>query len=175
MKEDAFFKSKMNIFVIATHYEGEPPDDAVQWWEWVQKTTKTGPSVSLKDNKFTLFALGDLTYKYYCKFGKDIDTAIEKFGLERVYETGLGSNDQNNIAEFFEEWKINLWNKIMDYIPKNASYNPSAVGTGSRTKFSAETIDGSLETDLKTLDSENYDLNAGVIFLSRLLIIQEIH
>lgn len=152
----------MNIFVIATHYEGEPPDDAVQWWDWVQKTAKSGPSVSLKDNKYTLFALGDLTYKYYCKFGKDIDAAVEKFGLQKVYETGLGSNDQNNISEFFEEWKINLWNRITDHIPKNPSYDPSAVGSGSKTKFEVETVDGSLETDFKSLDPEEFDLNAGV-------------
>lgn len=154
----------MNIFIMATHYEGEPPDDAVEWWDWVEATKKTGLPAA-KGNKFTVFALGDLTYKYYCQMGKNTDAAMEALGLERVYDIGTGSNDQNNIEEFFEEWKINLWNKITDHIPNNKSYDPNAVDTSAgagNTKFNVETIDGGEESNIDTLDASTFDLNAGV-------------
>ena len=46
----------MNIFVMATHYEGEPPDDAVEWNDWLTETSKSAVP-EYKDNKFALQTL----------------------------------------------------------------------------------------------------------------------
>lgn len=62
-KEDYF------IFVMATHYEGNCPDDADGFKEWMEtKTDKT----FLRNKRVTLFGLGDSKYDTFNFFSKDV-------------------------------------------------------------------------------------------------------
>jgi sulfite reductase alpha subunit-like flavoprotein len=57
------FKSNKNcVFLMATHYEGDPPDNAASFWTWFTDELLWSNS-SLVYHNFTVFALGDTTYE----------------------------------------------------------------------------------------------------------------
>ena len=146
--------------MIATHYEGDPPDDATEWWDWM--TEKKGTKF-MEGHKYTCFGLGDLTYKHFCKMGKDTDEILKTFGSEEFFNFGTGTNDQNNIEEDFDEWKIGIWPKLLDVVSKNPEYDPNATATvGTGMKYQVEVLDSGDISNVDQLNFEEYDLNAGV-------------
>jgi sulfite reductase (NADPH) flavoprotein alpha-component len=74
-------KAKHLLVVISTHGEGEPPDKAITFCEFLHG--KRAPR--LEGVGFSVLALGDITYKNYCKTGRDIDRRLEELGATRVY------------------------------------------------------------------------------------------
>lgn len=66
--------------IVSTHGEGDPPDMAADFHKFV-----TGKRVPRFENlSYSVLALGDKSYKNFCKTGEDIDDAIRKQGGIRV-------------------------------------------------------------------------------------------
>lgn len=59
---ESFLENTKAVFLMATHYEGEPPDNAEEFWKWFSNEKKWGDEY-LIDHKFTVFAHGDMTYE----------------------------------------------------------------------------------------------------------------
>ncbi len=74
-------KEKMLLIIVSTHGDGEPPEMAEDFHNFV--TGKRIPS--LPNLKFSVLALGDKSYKLYCQTGKDIDHALKKAGAAELY------------------------------------------------------------------------------------------
>jgi sulfite reductase (NADPH) flavoprotein alpha-component len=70
-------KEEKNVAVIvSTHGEGEPPAMAEDFYKFI--TSKRAPRM---DNvKYSVLALGDKSYKFFCQTGKDIDAAFTRQG-----------------------------------------------------------------------------------------------
>ena len=152
--------------MIATHYEGEPPDDAVEWWDWME-ANKGQKLFEAGQSKFAIFGLGDLTYKYFCKMGKDTKEILNGFGCELLHKAGEGSNDQNAIEEHFEEWKIGLWTQLLQHAPQNPDFDGQAVPLSATlrkaAKFNVQVLgEGEQESELDDLNADEYELNAAV-------------
>ncbi len=62
--------------IVSTHGEGEPPDMAEDFYKFI--TGKRAPK--LGNLNFSVLALGDKSYKHFCKTGEDIDTAFKRLG-----------------------------------------------------------------------------------------------
>jgi len=154
----------MAIFVIATHYEGEPPDDAVPIWE---KINALADPTMLSQLKYTGFALGDLTYKHYCGFGKNINRKLTELGATSIHEFGTGSNDQNKIETFFLKWKEGIWNDVLANVPANPNFGQGSPTHGLRdassksdAKFIVTVEDRQTETPLDSITNyDAYDVN----------------
>jgi len=70
LTKEQFLNNENAVFLMATHYEGDPPDNAVSFWKWFADEPKWGPEY-LKGFKFTCFALGDTTYEEtFAKIGQ---------------------------------------------------------------------------------------------------------
>ena len=68
-KED-FLLNTNCVFLMATHYEGDPPDNAAKFWTWFSDEASWGPEY-LSSHKFTCFALGDTNYeKTFARIGQ---------------------------------------------------------------------------------------------------------
>lgn len=68
-KED-FVSNKNCVFIMATHYEGDPPDNAATFWAWFSDEKNWGPEY-LSEHRFTCFALGDTNYeKTFARIGQ---------------------------------------------------------------------------------------------------------
>lgn len=71
------------ILVIAsTHGEGEPPDDAIDFYEAI--FSKKAPS--LNGVKHAVLGLGDSSYEFFCQTAKDFDSALLKLGSVPLIE-----------------------------------------------------------------------------------------
>ena len=74
-------KKLQHLFIVAsTHGEGEPPDNAIQLHEYL--FSKRAPK--LDGLKFSVLALGDSSYEFFCKTGADFDEQLEKLGATRL-------------------------------------------------------------------------------------------
>ncbi len=74
-------KVKQLLIVVSTYGEGDPPDKAVLFYEFVHG--KRAPR--LEGMRFSVLSLGDQLYDHYCKIGKDFDTRLEELGATRIY------------------------------------------------------------------------------------------
>jgi sulfite reductase (NADPH) flavoprotein alpha-component len=69
------------LLVVSTYGDGEPPDDAVHFWEAVV----LGHGLDLRGVRYSVLALGNTTYDHFCKCGRDFDAALERHGAIRIY------------------------------------------------------------------------------------------
>ncbi|NPC92253.1 assimilatory sulfite reductase (NADPH) flavoprotein subunit [Bacillus sp. WMMC1349] len=69
------------LIVVSTHGEGEPPDNALSFYEYLH--SKRAPK--LDDLYFSVLALGDRSYQFFCQTGKDFDQRLKELGGARLY------------------------------------------------------------------------------------------
>lgn len=70
-----------HLFIIAsTHGEGEPPDTAISFYEYLH--SKRAPQ--LTDVKYSVLALGDTSYEFFCKTGIDFDERLKVLGATSI-------------------------------------------------------------------------------------------
>ncbi|MCM3726994.1 assimilatory sulfite reductase (NADPH) flavoprotein subunit [Neobacillus cucumis] len=75
-------KKLQNLLIIAsTHGEGDPPDNAISFHEFLY--SKRAPK--LEDLHYSVLALGDSSYEFFCQTGKDFDVRLEELGGTRLY------------------------------------------------------------------------------------------
>ncbi|MFC2947360.1 assimilatory sulfite reductase (NADPH) flavoprotein subunit [Virgibacillus sediminis] len=70
------------LIVTATHGEGDPPDNAISFHEFLH--SRKAPK--LKDVRFSVLSLGDESYEFFCQTGKEFDKRLEELGGERLYD-----------------------------------------------------------------------------------------
>lgn len=70
------------LIITSTHGEGDPPDPAVGFYEFVMG--RKAPK--LEGARFAVVALGDSTYEHFCQTGKDFDVRLEALGATRIHE-----------------------------------------------------------------------------------------
>jgi sulfite reductase (NADPH) flavoprotein alpha-component len=68
------------IVVTATHGEGDPPEPARGFHEFLMG--RKAPK--LAGLKFAVLGLGDTSYEFFCKTAQDIDARLEALGAERL-------------------------------------------------------------------------------------------
>ena len=68
------------LIVASTNGEGEAPDDAITLHEFL--ASKKAPK--LDHLQYSVLALGDTSYEFFCQTGKDFDLNLEKLGAKRI-------------------------------------------------------------------------------------------
>jgi sulfite reductase (NADPH) flavoprotein alpha-component len=79
-KEKNLKKLKHVAIIVSTQGEGDPPDDAQALVEYLHSTK----APKLDDFQFCVLALGDSSYEFYCKTGKEFDERLEELGGKRL-------------------------------------------------------------------------------------------
>jgi sulfite reductase (NADPH) flavoprotein alpha-component len=76
-------KKVQNLLIVAsTHGEGDPPDTALSFHEFLHG--RRAPK--LDDLRFSVLALGDSSYEFFCHTGKEFDQRLEELGGTRLYQ-----------------------------------------------------------------------------------------
>lgn len=88
---------KTVLLAISTWGDGEPPDDAVSFHDYVKGLEPP----ALAGVRFAVFALGDTSYDEFCKCGRDFDLMFEERGATRILDRV--DNDVDFI-EALEKW-----------------------------------------------------------------------
>lgn len=144
---DTFPDDKVAMFVLATYGEGEPTDNAVEFYEFI-----TGDSVSfsggggeeeekpLSNLKFVAFGLGNNTYEHYNSMVRRVNIALTKFGAVRIGEAGEGDDGAGTMEEDFLAWKEPMWAELAEKVgleEREAVYEP-IFGVTEREDMSPE-------------------------------------
>lgn len=74
-------KVKNLLIVVSTHGEGDPPDNAISFHEFLHG--RRAPK--LDDLQFSVLSLGDSSYEFFCQTGKDFDKKLEELGGKRLH------------------------------------------------------------------------------------------
>ncbi|MCA1895582.1 assimilatory sulfite reductase (NADPH) flavoprotein subunit [Shewanella putrefaciens] len=83
------------LLVVSTHGEGEAPDDAIELHKFL--ASKRAPK--LDNLHYSVLALGDSSYEFFCQTGKDFDARLAALGAKSLlpliecdvdYETAAG-------------------------------------------------------------------------------------
>ena len=75
-------KEESVLIVVSTQGEGDPPDSAQEFHAFLHGSK----APDLKSLRFSVLALGDSSYEYFCKTGKDIDERLVELGAVRVQD-----------------------------------------------------------------------------------------
>ncbi|OAB40194.1 assimilatory sulfite reductase (NADPH) flavoprotein subunit [Paenibacillus antarcticus] len=148
-KSNTLKKVKNLLIVASTHGEGTPPDNAIPFYEFLH--SKRAPQ--LEDLQFSVLALGDSSYEFYCQTGKDFDKRLEELGGKRLstrVDCDLDYDD--SAADWIENVLANLNKKL-------ESTGPAQGTTLTETGTVAEQSAYSRTSPFKAEVLENLNLN----------------
>lgn len=98
------------VIVVSTHGEGDAPDDAVEFHEYL--ASKKAPK--LTSLSYAVVGLGDSSYEFFCQTAKDFDERLAKLGATRLadrldcdvdYETEAAAFADTLVADIGETFK----------------------------------------------------------------------
>ncbi|XP_072557394.1 NADPH--cytochrome P450 reductase-like isoform X2 [Paramormyrops kingsleyae] len=113
--------NSLAVFCMATYGEGDPTDNAQDFYDWLQQG-----EVDLSGVKYTVFALGNKTYEHYNAMGKYVDKRMEELGASRIFDLGLGDDD-TNLEEDFVSWREQFWPAVCEHFGVEATGEESSI------------------------------------------------
>ena len=121
-------QEKCVLVITSTWGEGDPPDNAVAFWEQLKERN----DLSLANLSYSVLALGDTNYENFCGFGKSIDHRLGELGAKRIFERVDCNVD-------FEEGAARWQNGVFEALKKMAPLGdaPQLNGSGSTNGTSA--------------------------------------
>jgi NADPH-ferrihemoprotein reductase len=96
---------RLAVFFVATYGEGEPTDNAKEFYDWLCAASRD--DVDLSHLQFAVFGLGNKTYEHYNSVGITVDRRLAELGGTRVVALGLGDDD-SSLEDDFAAWRANL-------------------------------------------------------------------
>lgn len=81
--------------LTSTHGEGEPPDNAMDLYEFLNSRKAPG----LKGLQYSVLSLGDSSYEFFCQTGKDFDERLQKLGANALIPRVDCDVDYDDLAE----------------------------------------------------------------------------
>ena len=130
---DKFPEDHVAVFVMATYGEGEPTDNAVEFYEFItaeEVSFSEGKSVEekpLSDLKYVTFGLGNNTYEHYNMMVRNLRTCLDKLGAHLIGEAGEGDDGAGTMEEDFLAWKEPMWTELSEKMgleEREAVYEP---------------------------------------------------
>jgi NADPH-ferrihemoprotein reductase len=130
---DSFPDDKLAVFVLATYGEGEPTDNAVEFYEFIGSediSFSEGGSIDdkpLTKLNYVTFGLGNNTYEHYNSMVRNVDKYLTKLGATRLGSAGEGDDGAGTMEEDFLAWKEPMWAEVTEKMgleEREAEYEP---------------------------------------------------
>lgn len=97
-------KSLPVLFIVSTYGEGDPPDNAQEFFSWSRKAQGT----CLTSLSFAAFGCGNSNYQNYNKVVCDLQAFLESAGATAIVSTGKGDEATRTTKDDFMDWKDGL-------------------------------------------------------------------
>uniref|UniRef100_A0A3P8WTS6 NADPH--cytochrome P450 reductase n=2 Tax=Cynoglossus semilaevis TaxID=244447 RepID=A0A3P8WTS6_CYNSE len=114
--------NSLAIFCMATYGEGDPTDNAQDFYDWLQENDDE----DLSGLNYSIFGLGNKTYEHYNAMGKYVDKRLEELGAKRIYDLGMGDDD-GNIEEDFISWREQFWPAVCEHFGVESLGDDSSI------------------------------------------------
>lgn len=121
-KPNALKKIKNLLVIVSTHGEGDPPDSAMTFYDFLH--SKRAPK--LDDLQFSVLALGDTSYELFCQTGKDFDKRLEELGGKRLSDRVDCDLDFDEPAD---QWFASVLAKLKESTAAVSEANAEAAAT----------------------------------------------
>ncbi|WP_136065163.1 assimilatory sulfite reductase (NADPH) flavoprotein subunit [Modicisalibacter radicis] len=134
---------RLLLLVTATHGEGDPPDPALDFYEFLhgRKAPKLGEA------RFAVLALGDSSYEHFCQTGRDLDARFAALGAQRLIERVDCDVDFDEAAE---QWIHSALDAVGEHVveaPTAATSvvaEPAGISYDRRNPFQAEVLENQI-------------------------------
>lgn len=132
---------KLLIVVASTQGEGEPAEEAVALHKFL--FSKKAPK--LENTAFAIFGLGDTSYEFFCKAGKDFDSRLAELGGERLLDRVDADVEYQAAAA---QWRERLVEVLKARAPAAPSVQVAASGAVNEVHTSPYTKEAPLTASL---------------------------
>ncbi len=118
-------KNEQYLAVLtSTHGEGEPPDNAMDLYEFLGGRKAPG----LKGLEYSVLSLGDSSYEYFCQTGIDFDERLQKLGATALIPRVDCDVDYDAAAE---QWINSFVDSLSSKIQASAPQSPAAASSAA--------------------------------------------
>ncbi|MDQ0817187.1 MULTISPECIES: assimilatory sulfite reductase (NADPH) flavoprotein subunit [Bacillus] len=115
------------LMIVSTHGEGDPPDNALSFHEYVHG--RRAPK--LDHLSFSVLSLGDSSYEFFCQTGKEFDERFKELGGTRL----IGRVDCDlDYDEPFSEWLQGVTSALSE--GEAAAFPQESAGATNQTAAS---------------------------------------
>ncbi|XP_010891863.2 NADPH--cytochrome P450 reductase isoform X1 [Esox lucius] len=113
--------NSLAVFCMATYGDGDPTDNAQDFYDWMQETEEDLTGVN-----FAVFGLGNKTYEHFNAMGKYTDKRLKELGGNRINALGMGDDD-GNLEEDFISWKEQFWPAVCEHFGVEATGDNTSI------------------------------------------------
>lgn len=149
-------KEEKVIFVISTQGNGEPPDEALGFFKFIERDR----APKLDHIEFAVLGLGDSSYDEFCETGVALDKRLEDLGAERFLDRIDADID-------FEEAAA-VWQKdVINYLEADVNNDASQVSNSVLSKEPSTELSQQLSKQAKWSETNPYQSEIlGIVNLS---------
>ncbi|MFY0781013.1 assimilatory sulfite reductase (NADPH) flavoprotein subunit [Peribacillus simplex] len=123
-------KKVQNLLIaVSTHGEGDPPDNTLSFHEYLHG--RRAPS--LEELRFSVLALGDSSYEFFCETGKQFDKRLEELGGTRLFPRMDCDLDYDEPAS---EWLEGVISSLSEEQGSTVTAVPAAKASESEHTYS---------------------------------------
>jgi NADPH-ferrihemoprotein reductase len=102
---------KLAAFFMATYGEGEPTDNAIEFFDYLENECE-----DLSEVRYLCFGLGNSTYEFYNAIGKKTVEQLSEKGASLIGELGLGDDGMGSMDEDYLSWKEAVFDVVKDQL-----------------------------------------------------------
>jgi len=142
-------KEENLIAVVSTHGNGEPPDEALGFFKFVNGAK----APKLDHMKFSVLALGDSSYDEFCQTGYELDVRLSELGASRLSDVVACDVDYADDAAEWNDTILKLLEPSSAALPSIDFGGQPAAASATETQydeqnpFQAEVLDKLVLTD----------------------------
>ncbi len=131
-------RESLVTFVISTHGDGDPPDDAELFYEYLM----SAKAPRLPDLRYSVLALGDSSYVNFCQTGREFDARLTELGAERFVPLAECDLDYDEAATAWSDSVVAMLPRLLDAGPKLPQLRAveSVSAFDRQNPFSAEVL-----------------------------------
>jgi NADPH-ferrihemoprotein reductase len=117
-------ESKLAFFVLSTYGEGDPSDNAVDFWNWIRRDR----DLSAPNIRFMAFGLGNSNYKYYNRVIDVTVKGLENAGAKSLLPVAKADDARGTTEEDFMSWEDDVFTVLRQNLhleERSAVYQPA--------------------------------------------------
>ncbi|KAL4869997.1 hypothetical protein BDV12DRAFT_208077 [Aspergillus spectabilis] len=103
--------SKLAIFILSTYGEGDPADNTVEFWDWLNSNDRNQEQKQkqFSELRYFAFGLGNTNYKFYNRVIDRVVEVLDAHGANALLPVSRANDATGSTQEDFISWKETLF------------------------------------------------------------------